>query len=245
MIDLKNEISLIIQSKKSDSDKIWMLARLMKDFSEMLDLHLREISGNFKAQIEDAIASIHLPEYNDTPIKETLDSFGERLDNAMKGIKSGTDGKDGKDGKNIKGDKGDRGEKGERGEDGVGIKGDKGDKGIDGKDGSPDTAKEIVSKINSNEYLIDASKIKGLPKVSFGGRGGGGGDLITLTTTDGSISGTFPGTQFVLSKPLKSPMVFCRGTRKTETEDYTVNGTIITFLSSQVTGPITVDGQAK
>lgn len=47
-----------------------------------------------------------------------------------------------------------------------GPKGEKGDsvKGKDGKDGSPDTAEQIVAKINAADFQIDASKVRGIFK---------------------------------------------------------------------------------
>lgn len=73
------------------------------------------------------------------------------------------------------GEKGDKGEKGDAGKDGVdgkdgrdargrdGRDGSDGKDGKDGRDGSPDTAEEIVEKINSFEGVIEAKVIKDLP----------------------------------------------------------------------------------
>lgn len=64
------------------------------------------------------------------------------------------------------------GEQGIQGE--KGLKGDRGEKGEKGDNGSPDTGEQIVKKINEQKELIDASKIKNLPK----GEWRGGGDTV-------------------------------------------------------------------
>lgn len=84
----------------------------------------------------------------------------------------------------LKGESGARGLKGERGAQGLrgarglrglqGKPGKDGKNGVDGEDGSPDTAQDIVAKINSlpaTGAKIDASHISGLPSVIMGGGG--------------------------------------------------------------------------
>ena len=76
----------------------------------------------------------------------------------------GEDGKDGNDGKDGKrGEEGEKGVKGDRGE--AGKDGEDGQDGKDGQDGSPETADEIVRKINSLPDNIWSPKIdiKNLP----------------------------------------------------------------------------------
>lgn len=96
---------------------------------------------------------------------------GEKGDKGDKGDKGepGKDGKDGKDGRDgidgidgVDGKDGRDGIDGKDGKDGIdGKDGAPGERGEPGKDGSPDTAEEIVLKINSGDAQIDASKIKG------------------------------------------------------------------------------------
>ncbi len=93
-----------------------------------------------------------------TPIRGE-DYFTEHDVHAFKSAvtpKKGIDyyeGKDGKDGQSIQGEKG---EKGDRGEMGIGIP---------GRDGSPDTPQQIIDKVNSLEYAIEAKVIKDIPTV--------------------------------------------------------------------------------
>ncbi|KKN05250.1 hypothetical protein LCGC14_1089210 [marine sediment metagenome] len=253
MIDIKKDVSEIIRSTKSDTEKLWMLGRLLQSFSELLNKHLKELVADFQMEIRGAMDEIMkgIPIYDDSLLKERLTQFEIQFDSEMAKLRKVKDGKDGKDGK--KGDKGDKPivgidyqipKDGEGGKDGKSIKGDRGERGIGGKNGSPDTGNEIVEKINASSKQISASKIKNLPRQSLGSRGGGGGDMVTLSTVDGTISGSFPGTEFTLSLAFKEPIVFARGTRKTSGEDYSYSGNVITFTTSQVAGPITVDGQA-
>lgn len=111
-----------------------------------------------------------------------------------------------------------------------GIEGKDGQKGKDGKDAKVVDEKELLKRIK-------------LSLPSKRGGGGGGGDIITLSTNGNTITGSFPGTQFTLTRNLKNPTVFARGSRKTLTEDYAISGLVITFNSSQPAGPVTVDGQ--
>lgn len=93
--------------------------------------------------------------------------IGEKGDTGEKG-EQGEPGKDGIDGKN-----GTNGRDGKNGNDGKngknGLDGLDGKNGLDGKDGSPDTAEDIVAKINElptdeDDFKIDAKHIKNLPK---------------------------------------------------------------------------------
>jgi hypothetical protein len=96
---------------------------------------------------------------------------GDKGDAGKDGI-NGKDGKDGIDGKVIKGLDGKDGKSGKDGKDGLngvdginGKNGRDGKDGEDGKDGSPDTGEEIVSKINSQDTLIQKDKIEGLAEI--------------------------------------------------------------------------------
>jgi len=96
-------------------------------------------------------------------IKGEKGDKGDKGDIGLQG-EQGIQGERGDKGeKGDKGDKGDRGEKGDQGE--KGTTGEKGKDGINGKDGSPDTAKEIKSKLETlkGENRLDASAIKGVP----------------------------------------------------------------------------------
>lgn len=103
--------------------------------------------------------------------------------------------------KGDKGERGDRGEKGDRGRDGRdgrdgidGIDGQDGENGKDGKDGSPDTAEQIVSKLQTvKSQWLDAKAIKNLPQPvinnyqSFIGRGGGSPVGLETIKSSGTI----------------------------------------------------------
>lgn len=107
-----------------------------------------------------------------------------------------------------------------------------------GEDGSPDTAKEIIEKINSSEYLIDASKIKNLPRVmNLGGRGGSGAGAESVEITpSGIINGV--NTIFTLPSTPRTGAVklFVNGMRmKSGGEDYSISGITITMVSAPPT----------
>jgi len=101
--------------------------------------------------------------------------------------------KNGQDGLSVKGPKGDKGEKG--------PKGDKGVQGDKGSDGSPDTAKDIVAKLEklSGKERLDISAIKGTEKlvnsfivgggVSNSSSSGDSGDVVgPASSTDNAIA---------------------------------------------------------
>lgn len=122
--------------------------------------------------------------------------------------------------KEVKGDKGDKGERGTPGRDGS--------DGKDGKNGSPDTAEEIISKINTVENGIEWKTIKDAPDYKpdidklykqskqwgdqrFHGAGVGTTTFTGLTDVPNSYAGqankvvvvnpTATGLQFVTSAP--------------------------------------------
>lgn len=138
--------------------------------------------------------------------------------------RDGVDGLPGKDGKDGKpGADGKHGKDGKHGTDGL-----NGEHGLDGKDGekgedgSPDTAEEVVDKVNSIKEGIEQSSIKGFEQLiknlsnsirnakGKGGSGGGGGGsmsfenissdttinpnagLIRVDTTNGNVTVTLP-----------------------------------------------------
>lgn len=130
--------------------------------------------------------------------KQEVENLREYVDNHL----IGPQGEQG-----IKGDKGDRGEKGDKGDKGKdgrdgrdgrdgmdGIDGQDGENGKDGKDGSPDTAEQIVSKLQTvKSQWLDAKAIKNLPQPvinnyqSFIGRGGGASVGLETIKSSGTI----------------------------------------------------------
>lgn len=116
-----------------------------------------------------------------------------------------------------------------------------------GKDGSPDTSKEIVEKINSSEFLIDASKIKNLPRImNLGGRGGSGaGTWGTAKTSDNTLSGAVNGsnTIFTILAPINSntERIYVNGQRMDKDNgDYTISGSTITLTTAPPTGSVII-----
>ncbi len=73
---------------------------------------------------------------------------GEKGEDGLPGI-NGIDGKDGKDGIN--------GISGKNGRDGL--------DGVDGRNGSPDTAEQIVDKLNTLEEVLEYKVLKGVPTI--------------------------------------------------------------------------------
>lgn len=130
--------------------------------------------------------------------KQEVESLREYVDNHL----IGPQGEQGL--KGDKGERGDRGEKGEKGKDGRdgrdgrdgmdGIDGQDGENGKDGQDGSPDTAEQIVSKLQTvKSQWLDARSIKNLPQPvvnnyqSFIGRGGGASIGLETIKSSGTI----------------------------------------------------------
>lgn len=70
-------------------------------------------------------------------INTTLDAQVAKVDQKLAEVKDGIDGRNGVDGVN----------------------------GTDGKDGSPDSAEQIVEKINAGDALLDQEAVKGLPAL--------------------------------------------------------------------------------
>lgn len=113
------------------------------------------------------------------PVLQRSGDAASFIDNFVKSIKGdkgdkGDKGNEGSKGESIKGekgdkgpkgDKGDRGDKGPKGDSNVGPVGFKGEKGDRGNDGSPDTADQIVAKINQSNKKIDARRINGLRAI--------------------------------------------------------------------------------
>lgn len=137
----------------------------------------------------------------------------------------GEQGLPGKDGESIIGPQGPQGKAGES------IKGDKGD------DGSPDTAKEVVAKINSipggiKQYAIEGletliaelrSKVRGMKKSPHATQKHGGGDTF-LAGTAITITTNADGTKTISST--------ASSTVYTETPSGTINGSNDTFTTA-------------
>lgn len=110
-------------------------------------------------------------------LEDSLDADSAAIRSAMSAIRMSARGERGE--KGVQGDAGPMGPAGASGpagpagRDGLdgmdGRDGKDGRDGRDGKDGSPDTAQQIVAKINSlphrQEFQIDASHIRNLPKM--------------------------------------------------------------------------------
>lgn len=108
----------------------------------------------------------------------------------------GDDGKDGKNGKDgVDGKPGPRGPKGEKGLDGI-----YGKDGINGKDGSPDTADQVVTKVNKAKVKIKKSSIEGFDDIESLAKSANdkvkkyllmGGSTLTKVQINGLASGDF------------------------------------------------------
>ena len=96
---------------------------------------------------------------DDTELKIQIESLKESIADIQ--LQKGDKGEDGKDGKN-----GINGKDGKDGRDGIdGLDGLNGKDGEKGENGSPDTAEDIVKKINTLESVIERKTIKGLDNL--------------------------------------------------------------------------------
>lgn len=98
-----------------------------------------------------------------------------------------------------KGDVGARGPKGERGEQGdVGATGVQGLPGMNGADGSPDTAEQIVEKINTQKSSVDFAVLKNIPyEIKNGKTLHRGGTKLTVKDEGVTASTTVDTIDFV------------------------------------------------
>lgn len=137
-MEIKNE------EKFSDFSKsIEQLDKQDIELSNDIDLLYKELS-----KIEGDIKSFD--------VSEQIKELKSDIENIQ--LQKGDKGEDGKDGSN--------GKDGRNGRDGIdGINGIDGKDGENGKDGSPDTAGQIVEKINTLENVIDIKTIKDFPKI--------------------------------------------------------------------------------
>jgi hypothetical protein len=164
MIDIQKEVSEILRSRASDSDKIWMLARLIQRLPEAL----HEEMGK-QMQEEDVKRCI------EKSVHEAMQDAASSLDmNVVNRIVSNIL-------KDIKGESGKKGDKGERG--------DRGEKPVLGVDYRIPTVDDIVAKIpkpkdgkdgyvpvKNKDYFDGYAPIKG--KDYFDGKDGKDGREI-------------------------------------------------------------------
>lgn len=124
---------------------------------KQLDKQDFELSSDIKL-LFDEIKRIESDIY-DTEILNQIEEIKSSIENIQ--LQKGEDGKDGLNGKD-----GINGKDGKDGKDGRdGIDGLDGINGKDGENGSPDTAEDIVNKINTLESVIERKTIKGLDNL--------------------------------------------------------------------------------
>ena len=181
-------------------------------------------------------------------IEEWVNSLTATLiDEGMKGEK-------GDKGDSVKGDKGDRGDKGEKGKSlqgtarpqgDVKVKGKKGDKGEKGEQGSPDTVKEIASKLNTEDGIIKMDVISGLNQKlesigaaarqrnkKGGGKSGGGMGNPEHETFSISAATTSVTTEFKIAAGGNAIFKAAyEGQELHKGVHFTVSGKIITFAA--------------
>jgi hypothetical protein len=218
-------------AKKNQAPNLSLKEYIFNTTNKKLEEMINDLKDEFTSQLKIEI---------ENKVNEILSSIkdGEKGEDGYTPIK-GVDYFDGKDGRD--------------GRDGIGIKGDKGDAGIDGKDGSPDTPIQIVDKINTLEEVIEQKTIKGLSNIisnlqraikektvkQMGGGGFSDVNFVESETPTGVVNGV--NTDFVLSStptPSTSLKVFVNGQRFKITEDYTLSGTTITFVTAPPTSSI-------
>ncbi len=139
---------------------------------------------------------------------------------------------------------------GKDGKDGESIKGDKGDTGKDAEDGSPDTPKQIITKLNTLEEQINVKSVRGLSEIITGLRraiqsvrsfkgGGGMGDPVHQT-----FSGNGSLTSFTLSNNVaangKAAWVYVNGQFQVNTTHWSISGKTLT-LTFTPTSSETID----
>lgn len=174
----------------------------------------------------------------------------KEIKEAIKGDKGdkGDTGAQGKQGLSIKGDRGLKGDKGDKGERGLmgktgnrGAKGEKGDKGDVPKHEYKNGQLRFENPDNTwGEWINLAKLIDGIDK-QLGGRTlhrGFSPSFQDDETPSGTVNGS--NTVFTLtSTPLSGSLkVYVGGVRLRVTEDYTLSGNTITFVSAPETGAI-------
>ena len=188
---------------------------------------------------------VHKVEIEGAEVLTIKGEAGIKGDTGERGIQgiAGKDGVNGKDGRN-----GIDGQNGLDGKDGI-----DGKDGENGKDGSPDTPDQIKDKLNQLEEAIELDVIKGLKKKledlekkwssrpMFGGGGFNYGALnihiLDLYTPTGDVDGI--NTAFLLShapNPISSVEVYLNGQLQDLTNDYTISGSTVSFVSAPLTG---------
>lgn len=203
------------------------LSNLSQEFNQIIEQAKIESDNSlagFKRKTVELINSLFAKSQVNQKLSVVLENASQKLqelDNKMTSIKNGLDGKNGIDGK-------------------------------DGKDAVVDENKiiqEVLNKIELPELIID--NIKGLrevvDRVETQRRLGGGGfskihmesKFIDDETPSGLVNNV--NTIFTLAhhpNPESSLKVFVNGQRMRITEDYTLSGNTVTFLTAPPTGSI-------
>ena len=224
----KRETDIIKLAEKEGNDADLML---LDRINEIIDIAEQKIN-EARQEVNQVVSEIKQAVDNIEPPKGDTGDKGDKGDRGEKGER-GKYGKTGKSGKN--------GKDGKNGRDGI-----DGKDGMDGADGSPDTPQMIRDKL---EFLtggdrLDAKSIKGLEDfvkgLKLGGVVGGGFNYASVDNhwvDDETPGGTINGANkaFTLNfppSPATSLHVFVNGSRMRITEDYTLSGQTITFVTA-------------
>lgn len=123
-----------------------------------------------------------------------------------------------------------------------GVPGRQGEPGKKGEDGSPDTADQVVEKVNKAGKKVQLSAIEGLTeelrkvrREFGGGKGGGMGNTIheTHAVSSGSTSISIANT---IAAGGRAAWLYYQGQHLVYGTDYTINGRIISILFTPVDG---------
>lgn len=120
-----------------------------------------------------------------------------------------------------------------------GEKGKKGDKGDKGDDGSPDTAKQVVEKVNKAGG-VKMSAVEGLPeaikavKKGGGGKSGGGMGNVQHETKPVSAVTTSVSTTYPVAAGGRAAWVYYMGQFLVYGTHYTISGTTVTLTFDKV-----------
>jgi hypothetical protein len=218
----------------------------LKSFQAAIDLILKvekKQDDKFQKTLDDLKTQIEeLANSNESDFTTLKADFQKKINLALNDQAAGM---------NLIRDKVRKIKEGKDGKDGInGLNGSDGSPGAPGRDGSPDTAEDIVSKLESltGQNRLDVSAIKGLedrlklikptPQTGFN-YGALDLHLIDDETPTGTPNGVLRA--FVLSRapsPIGSLKVYVNGQRMRKTEDYTFSGSTITFNTAPPTGSV-------
>jgi len=224
---------MVEEARAEAEEKIQELQKELKE-------RISNIEKNFEGRVEKILRN-H-PEIIDRTLTKIQKTPVQQLIRSLPELK-GERGEQGPRG--LQGPPGPRGERGERGPRGImgerGPRGEPGPKGEPGKDGTEISPEDIVKKLESlqGDKRLDASAIKNLP-ISMGAKERtihrGGINLVfneLLGTGDGTT------TVFTLSNTpydVNSVEVWVGGGRMFRTDDYTLSGKTITFITPPPNG---------